>query len=84
MPIAVFSLCMGKTLRMMASVLGISSAPNTPCRARITITPPTVPIRPMATDVTAKPTTPTKKARLRPNMSPSLPPKISRAARVSR
>ena len=84
MPIAVLSRCGGKVCRTIASVLGISSAPNTPCRARSPMTPLTEPIRPMPTEVRAKPTTPIRKTRLRPNMSPSLPPKISSEASASR
>lgn len=82
-PTAVLSLSAGNVLRMIASVLGISRAPNTPCTVRSAMTPATLPIRPMPTDASAKPTTPMKNTRRRPNRSPSLPPKISRAASAS-
>ena len=47
------------------------------------MTPPTLPTTPMPTEVTAKPITPTKNARRRPNRSASFPPKISRDANAS-
>ncbi len=82
-PTAVFSLSRGNAARTIASVLGISSAPNTPCRARKVMTPPTVPTSPMPTDVAANPATPMKNSNRRPYRSPRLPPKISSDASAS-
>ena len=82
-PTAVLSRSRGKVARTMASVLGISSAPNTPCRVRSAITPATVPATPIPTEVAANPTAPTKNTVRRPNRSPSLPPKISSDASAS-
>ncbi|EFC81358.1 hypothetical protein FrEUN1fDRAFT_5510 [Parafrankia sp. EUN1f] len=83
-PMAELSFSAGKTERSSASVFGISSAPNTPCSARHTMTSPMLPDRPTSSDVTANPAMPTRKTFFRPNRSPSLPPTIRSTASASR
>ena len=72
-PTARLSSSGGKAAFRRASVLGRSSAPNAPWTPRRMMTPSIVPARPMATEVSEKPTTPIKKTRRRPKRSPSFP-----------
>ncbi len=60
MPTAMPNFFGGNTARSRPSVLGISSAPKNPCRARKAMTPSIDPARPMATEARVKPTTPTR------------------------
>ncbi len=57
-PTAMPNLLGGKTARSMPRVLGISSAPKNPWKARKTMTPSMDPDRPMATEARVKPATP--------------------------
>lgn len=60
MPTAMPNFFGGKTARSMPRVLGISSAPKKPWSARNAMTPSMDPERPMATEATVKPATPTR------------------------
>jgi hypothetical protein len=84
MPTARLSSAGGKAARSSASVLGISSAPATPCSTRAPISMPVVVDSAHSSDVSAKPTMPIMKTFLRPKRSPSLPPTISSTASASR
>ena len=83
-PTARLSLSFGKAARMIASVLGINIAPNTPRTARKAITPPIEPTLPTASELKPNPVTPIRKMSLRPKRSPNLPIGTSSTARESR
>ena len=83
-PIALPRSDSGKLEMMIASVLGTSSAPNTPWRARNAISSSTEGAIAQASDMTPNPATPTEKIRLRSNRSSSEPPTSSSELSVSR
>ncbi len=84
MPIAMLSFSAGKAPRSRPSAAGWSSAPNRPCSTRQAITVWMLPAKPIAAEVAAKPTAPTRKVLLWPNRSPILPAVIRKTARASR
>ena len=83
-PIACCSSRSGKAARMIASVEGMSRAPAQPCTARKAISAPIEGAKPQAAEASAKPTTPHRKMRLRPNRSPAFPALMIRMATASR
>ena len=74
----------GKTWVMIASVLGVSRAANTPWTARKTHSTAIEGATAHSSEATPKPTTPMKKTRRCPKMSPSEPPISSSADSVRR
>ena len=68
---------------MMDSVAGIISAEPTPWTTRAPISSSALPARPQKNDETVKIASPTRKMRLRPNMSASLPPVSISTAKLS-
>ena len=74
----------GKLATITASAEGVSSAPNTPWRARATTSSSTVGAIAQKTDVTPKPVTPSANTRRAPNRSPSEPATSSSELSVSR
>src|SRR6185312_6102733 len=69
---------------MIASELGTSSAPATPCRVRPAMSRAELGAIAQIAEVTAKPPSPTRKMRRRPSRSPSEPPTNSSDESVSR
>ena len=74
----------GKTLQTSASESDSIGAAPAPCRTRPTISVAWSPAAPERTEPAAKTTMPTRKTRLRPNMSPSRPAVTTSTAIVSR
>ena len=68
---------------MIDSDAGFISAAPTPCTARAPIRKPAVGASPQASEESVKIAIPTMKMRRRPMRSPSLPPVIRSAAKVS-
>ena len=73
----------GNALVMIDSVPGIISAAPTPWTARLATSQPAVGASPIVAEAAAKITTPIRKTRRRPKMSPSRPPVTSRTANDS-
>ena len=69
---------------MSASEAGTSSAPATPCSARIAISTSALGASAHSSEVTPKPASPIEKILRRPSTSPSEPPISSSAPSVSR
>ena len=82
-PIALPRSCGGKALVMIDSVAGIISAAPMPWIARPATSALSVGASPMAALESANTTTPTRKARRRPKMSPRRPPVTSSTAKLS-
>ncbi len=83
MPIAVPSSRRGKAATMIDSVSGFISAPPTPWPARKATSHSTLGASAQATDIAVKIPRPTRKSRLRPKRSPSLPPSMISTANES-
>ena len=62
---------------------GASNAPNDPCSARAATSTPNDGASPPSADALANPRNPATNVHLRPNRSPSLPPRSSRLPKVS-
>jgi hypothetical protein len=75
---------LGKTLQTSASESESIGAAPTPCSTRPRISASWLSAAPETTDPIAKKTIPTRKTRLRPNMSPSRPAVTTSTAIVSR
>ena len=69
---------------MIASAVGVSSAPKRPCSARAATSASIVGAIAHSTDTTPKPATPMRKTRRSPNRSPSEPPMRMNEPRKSR
>ena len=82
-PIAVGSCLRGKADTRIDSDSGFRSAPPTPCSDRNAISWVSVVASAQAADAIVKIASPTRKMRLRPKRSPSLPPSRISAANVS-
>ena len=65
------------------SAEGASSAPNAPWSARAATSTANEGASPPSADAPAKPSSPATNVHLRPNKSPSLPPRSSRLPKVS-
>ena len=68
---------------MIDSVAGIINAAPMPWTARLTTSEASFGARPAVAEESANTTTPNRKARRRPKMSPSRPPVTSSTAKVS-
>ena len=73
-PIAAPRSSAGNAAMMSASALGVSSAPNAPCRARPAISSSMLGAAAQSTETTPKPATPIENTRRSPKRSPSEPP----------
>ncbi len=78
LPIAAPRSSFGNTATMIASAAGVSSALETPCRARAAISTPTVGAAAHSADPTPKPATPATNTRRSPSLSVNEP-----ASRIS-
>jgi len=70
----------GKITWMTASTCGTMIAPIAPCTTRKAMSWPGLCAAPHSADMIVKPVTPIRNSRLRPNVSPSLPPVIRTSA----
>ena len=84
LPIAAPRSSLGKTATMIASAAGVSSAPDTPCRARAAISTPIVGDSAQITDPIPNPQTPARNTRASPSRSVSDPASRISADSVSR
>ena len=82
-PIALPRSCGGNALEMIERVAGIMNAAPMPWMAREATSQVSLGARPIVAEASAKTTTPNRNIRLRPKMSPSRPPVMSRTAKVS-
>ena len=73
----------GKTVLIMPSPCGISSAPKPPCNTRVAISTSGDGASAHAIEASVKPVMPMMKTRRRPKTSPSRPPTIMKTAKAS-
>ncbi len=73
----------GNITWMTDSTCGIMIPPMAPCATRKAISWPGLCAAPHRADIAVKPATPIRNSRLRPKVSPSLPPVISTSAYAS-
>ncbi len=73
-----------KHAEMIARLPGTSSAPPIPCSARATMSTSVFGAAPQITEAAVNDSSPKTKTRRRPKRSPSEPPRMIRAPRVSR
>jgi hypothetical protein len=73
----------GKTVLIIPSPWGISSAPNAPCSTRVAISASGDGASAHAAEASVKPVMPTTKTRRRPKASPRRPPMIMKTPKAS-